>query len=178
MDVREAILKSAETRMRAGGYHGCSFREIAADVGIKSASIYYHFATKADLGAAMVARYEAKVLAAIGSPDDERELTVKLDGIRSAFRAGLTRGDGMCLCGVLATEIPSLPPPVVAATRHYFAAGNEWLSQALTHAGVAEPSRKAFRLTALLQGAMMQAIAFDDLAVYDAALEGFYDGVR
>ncbi|NEJ24132.1 hypothetical protein GR247_28830 [Rhizobium leguminosarum] len=142
-------------------------------VGIKSASIYYHFATKAELGAAMVACYETRVLAAIGSSEDERELTVKLDGIRSAFRAGLARGDGMCLCGVLATEIHSLPPLVVAATRHYFAACNEWLCQALVHAGVGEPSRKAFRLTALLQGAMMQAIALDDLAIYDAALEGF-----
>ncbi|MGO6691698.1 TetR/AcrR family transcriptional regulator [Rhizobium johnstonii] len=83
-------------------------------VGIKSASIYYHFATKAELGAAIVACYETRVLAAIGSSEDERELTVKLDGIRSAFRAGLARGDGMCLCGVLATEIHSLPPLVVA----------------------------------------------------------------
>ncbi|MBM7047802.1 MULTISPECIES: TetR/AcrR family transcriptional regulator [Rhizobium] len=174
MDVREAILKSAEARMRVGGYHGCSFREIASDVGIKSASVYYHFATKAELGAAMVARYEARVLAAIGNPEDDRELTVKLDGMRATFRAGLARGDGMCLCGVLATEIHSLPSLVVAATRHYFLACNEWLCQALVCADVGEPSRKAFRLTALLQGAMMQAIALDDLAVYDAALEGFH----
>lgn len=173
MDIREAILQSAETRMRLGGFHDCSFREIASDVGIKSASVYYHFATKAELAAAMVARYEERVLAAIGNPHDERDLVAKLDGMRAAFRAGLARGDGMCLCGVLATEIHSLPPLVVAATRHYFAACNEWIRQAFAYAGVGEASRKAFRLTALLQGAMLQAIALDDVAIYDAALEGF-----
>ena len=66
MDVREAILDSAERRMRQGGFHACSFSEIASDVGIKSASVHYHFETKAHLGAALVARYEARVLALIG----------------------------------------------------------------------------------------------------------------
>lgn len=173
MDVREAILKSAEARMRVGGFHGTSFREIAGDVGIKSASVHYHFASKAELGAAMTARYEAKVLAAIGAPDDGRDLAAKLDRMRAVSRAGLARGDGMCLCGILAAETHSLPPLVVAATRHYFAACNEWIRQALACAGVEQASRKAFRLTALLQGAMLQAIAFDDVSVFDAALEGF-----
>jgi TetR/AcrR family transcriptional regulator, transcriptional repressor for nem operon len=174
MDVRDAILTSAEVRMRGGGFHGCSFREIAGDVGIKSASVYYHFATKAELGAAMVARYEARVLAAVGDPEDDRELEAKLDGMRAAFRAGLARGDGMCLCGVLAAETHSLPPLVVAATRHYFAACNEWIRRALAYAGSEGAPGKAVRLTALLQGAMLQAIAFDDVAVYDAAVEGFH----
>jgi len=49
--------------MRAGGFHACSFREIATDVGIKSASVHHHFPAKADLGAALVARYTARVLA-------------------------------------------------------------------------------------------------------------------
>ena len=175
MDVREAILKSAEARMRVGGFHACSFREIASDVGIKSASVYYHFATKAELGAAMVASYEARVLAIIGDPEDGRDLAAKLDGMRSAFRGGLARGDGMCLCGVLATEIRSVPPLVATATRHYFTACNEWLCRAFVHAGLEEPRQNALRLTALLQGAMLQAAALDDVAAFDAALEGFYN---
>jgi TetR/AcrR family transcriptional repressor of nem operon len=175
MDMREAILKSAEARMRAGGYHACSFREIAGDIGIKSASIYYHFPTKAELGAAMVGRYEARLLAIIGDPDDERDLVAKLDAMRAAFRAGLANGDGMCLCGVLASEMPSLPPPVAVATQHYFVTCNEWLRLAMVQAGVDEPGQKAYRLTALLQGAMLQAMGFGDVAVFDAALEGFHD---
>lgn len=175
MDVREAILQSAEARMRAGGFHACSFREIASDVGIKSASVYYYFATKAELGAAMVARYEERVLAIIGGPEDERDVAAKLDGMRSAFRAGLVRGDGMCLCGVLATQVHSVPPLVAAATRHYFTACNEWLCRVFVYGGIEGPCQKAFHFTALLQGAMLQAIALDDVTAFDAALEEFYD---
>src|SRR5271156_5866656 len=174
MDVRQAILKSAEARMRIGGFHACSFREIASDVGIKSASVYYHFATKAELGAATVASYEERVLAVIGDPEDERDLAAKLDGMRSAFRAGLVRGDGMWLSGVLATEIHSVPSLVAAETRHYFTACNEWLCPAFAYTGSEGPRQKAFRLTALLQGAMLQALARDDVAVFDAAVEEFH----
>ena len=104
MDVKNAILDAAEKRMREGGFHACSFREIANDVGIRSASVHHHFRTKTDLAASLVARYETKVLKAIGDPEDERDLTSKLAAMRAAFRTGLKRGDGMCLGGVFATE--------------------------------------------------------------------------
>jgi TetR/AcrR family transcriptional regulator, transcriptional repressor for nem operon len=175
MDIREAILNSAESRIRAGGYHSCSFREIASDVGIKSASVHYHFPTKAELGAALVARYQARVLAEIGSPDDERDLAAKLGAMRGAFRNGLERGDGMCLCGVLATETRSLPSPVAGATQHYFIACNDWLRRAFSRDQIEQPGRKALQVTALLQGAMLQAIALDDVKAFDAALERYPD---
>jgi TetR/AcrR family transcriptional repressor of nem operon len=172
MDMRDAILNSAEKRMRTGGFHACSFREIADDVGIKSASVHYHFRTKTDLAASLVARYQAKVLKAIGDPEDERDLGAKLAAMRAAFRSGLMRGDGMCLGGVLATETPSLPSPVGTATRRYFAACNDWLASAFACAGVPDPDRRALRLTALLQGAMLQAIALGNVEAFDDAIEG------
>ena len=172
MDVREAILDSAEKRMRKGGFHACSFREIADDVGIKSASVHYHFRTKAALAASLVARYEAKVLNAIGDAEDERDLATKLAAMGVAFRAGLKRGDGMCLGGVLASETRSLPSPVGIATRHYFAACNDWLARAFACGRVASPRRRALQLTALLQGAMLLAIALDDIAAFDEAVAG------
>jgi TetR/AcrR family transcriptional regulator, transcriptional repressor for nem operon len=175
MDAREAILVSAEKRMREGGFHSCSFREIADDVGIKSASVHYHFRTKADLAASLVARYEARVLAAIGDPEDERGLRAKLDAMRAAFRGGLNRGDGMCLGGVFATEARSLPSGVGSATRHYFEACNDWLARAFACAGLAEPHRRALRVTALLQGAMLQAIALGEVAAFDDAVEGLFE---
>jgi TetR/AcrR family transcriptional repressor of nem operon len=52
-DVKTAIMDAAERRMQLGGFGGFSFREIAADVGIKSSSVHYHFPTKEDLAAAV-----------------------------------------------------------------------------------------------------------------------------
>ena len=56
------ILDAAETMIQSQGYNGFSFREIADQVGIKSASVHYHFPTKADLGAAVARRYTDRFL--------------------------------------------------------------------------------------------------------------------
>jgi AcrR family transcriptional regulator len=56
-DVNTAILNAAEARMRLGGFNGFSFRDIAADVGVKSSSVHYHFPTKETLAAAVIHRY-------------------------------------------------------------------------------------------------------------------------
>jgi TetR/AcrR family transcriptional regulator, transcriptional repressor for nem operon len=56
--IRDAILSSAEARMGRDGFHGFSFRDLAADVGIKSASVHYHFPTKADLGVRLMRNYQ------------------------------------------------------------------------------------------------------------------------
>src|SRR5271166_69712 len=92
MSVREAILQSAEARMRVGGFHACSFREIANDVGIKSASVYYHFATKAELGAAMAPSKGGGVLPTSGAPKVGGVRAANFGGRGSIFRVGLARG--------------------------------------------------------------------------------------
>lgn len=171
MDISEAILDSAEKRMRAGGFHACSFRQIAGDVGIKSASVHYHFPTKTKLGSAVVARYQKRFLAMLGPPDDERSLAAKIDAMRAIFLAALKRGEGMCLCGILGTEARSLPPSVANAARGYFTAANDWLARAFERAGVTEPKRRAIETTALFQGAMLQAVLLDDVGAFEKAVK-------
>ena len=170
MDIRDAILDSAEARIRAGGFHACSFREIASDVGIKSASVHYHFATKAELGPELVVRYQQRMLALLGRPDDGRELAAKIDAMRMIFLTALRQGEGMCLGGMLATEARSLPPSVANAARGYFVACNGWLAQAFAQAGAADPDRRAMEATALFQGAMLQAVSLDDVSAFEVAV--------
>ncbi|MDF2795086.1 MAG: transcriptional regulator, TetR family [Pseudomonas orientalis] len=50
-------MTAARKMVQTRGYNGLSFRELAKEVGIKSASIHYHFPTKGDLGAALAKRY-------------------------------------------------------------------------------------------------------------------------
>jgi AcrR family transcriptional regulator len=64
-DKAAAILDSARVLMMDRGYNGFSFRDIAAEVGIKSASIHYHFATKADLAEATARAYREAFNAAL-----------------------------------------------------------------------------------------------------------------
>src|SRR5690348_18498506 len=65
-DVKTAIMDAAEQRMQLGGFGGFSFREIAADVGIKSSSVHYHFPTKEDLAAAVIRRWAEATSNGIG----------------------------------------------------------------------------------------------------------------
>ncbi len=53
-DSRRAILDATARILRAKGYHATTLREIAAVVGIKSGSIYYHFASKDEIVAAVM----------------------------------------------------------------------------------------------------------------------------
>lgn len=56
-ETAQRLMDLAEGHIRHAGYRGFSFRELAAELGIKSASVHHHFPTKATLAAAVVRRY-------------------------------------------------------------------------------------------------------------------------
>lgn len=99
-DTIERIIQSAENQARTGGYHGFSFREIAKDIGIKSASIHYHFPTKTDLAAELAKRYTEKFnghLQAIS--DTDKGLEEQLSSYTALFYHAIKNDQKMCLCG-------------------------------------------------------------------------------
>lgn len=53
---RSRILDSSERLFRTSGYNGVTMRDIAVDVGIKQASLYYHFPGKEQLFVAVTER--------------------------------------------------------------------------------------------------------------------------
>src|ERR1700761_9567368 len=98
-DVKTAIMDAAERRIQLGGFGGFSFREIAADVGIKSSSVHYHFPTKEDLAAAVIRRWAEYTSELI-----DKELEKDPDPIRvwtKAFRGTAFSEARMCPCTVL-----------------------------------------------------------------------------
>src|SRR5215813_8696461 len=98
-NAREAILEAARRTAQAHGFGGLNFRDIGAEVGIKAASIYHHFPSKADLGAEVAKRYwedtsanlEALAVAA-GDP------VKALRAYPGLFRRSLEAENRMCLC--------------------------------------------------------------------------------
>ncbi len=52
--TREQLLEAAVDLLQRVGYASFSFRDLAEVVGIRTASIHYHFPTKADLGIALI----------------------------------------------------------------------------------------------------------------------------
>jgi len=95
---RDEILNVAEREMRRGGIDAVSFRDIAAEIGIKSAYVHYHFPTKADLTTA-AARYAERFLTALGDPTDPEETLRDRIGRLVDGYIGAFRGDAAtCLC--------------------------------------------------------------------------------
>jgi len=160
-DAKAAIMDAAERRMQQGGFGGFSFREIAADVGIKSSSVHYHFPTKEDLAAAVIRRwaeYTSKLV--------DKELEKDPDPIRvwtKAFRGTAFSEAHMCPCTVLAAAAQDLPEQVAKEVKGFFK-----MCQDKLVAGGLSPS-KAAEVLSTITGALVLANALGDTAEYDRA---------
>jgi len=168
------IIAAAERRMRECGFHGFSFRDIAADVGIKSASVHHHFPTKEDLGAAVASAYTKRLMDALGDPNDpvrmpEDLIELYVDLYRRALQKG--KGRQTCLGGVIACELASLPENVARAGVEFFESSAGWLEAVLRRRSPqAEPEAtraQALRILALLQGATLIAKTLDREDVFE-----------
>ena len=157
------ILDAAERHMRSGGFDAVSFRDLAAEVGIKSASVHYHFPQKADLGEAVVHRYTRHILAALGAPDDPSEsVRSRIERLCAVYRAAVLDDGLVCLCCVLGAESLKLPDQVADAVNAYFTGLLDWTTQALAaeNQGDSATDRpNAAQIVAGLQGAMILALA-------------------
>ena len=58
LSTRQRILDAATDLFIEKGYEGTSLREIAERVGVTKAALYYHFASKAEMVAALLAPFE------------------------------------------------------------------------------------------------------------------------
>ena len=61
MQTQNLLLSEAERLVRTRGFDAMSFADLATAADIRKASVHYHFPTKADLAAKMIARYRAQV---------------------------------------------------------------------------------------------------------------------
>jgi len=167
----DKILDVAEGLARQGGYGGFSFRDLASTVGIKSASVHYHFPTKEALGVAMTQRYNDRFLDSLGDPRDSRSAVQKRQAFIAGFRTALVEENLMCLCGVLGAESASLPGPVAEAARAFFERTRDWLLAALeTDPDLGDAQAReaaALELVARLEGAMIMAQCMKDVSVFD-----------
>ena len=168
----QAIIKVAESMIREGGYNSFSFRNIATEIGIKSSSVHYHFATKEDLAAAVARSYTERFLDSLGDP---RQLLdqgrAPLQAFVSAFRTALIKDKAMCLCGLLGSEAEILPDAVLQETRRFFDRNREWLETAYQLYDVEDNADRAVQTLALLEGAMMLANVMADPDLFDRVAE-------
>jgi TetR/AcrR family transcriptional regulator, transcriptional repressor for nem operon len=151
------ILDAAEIRIRRGGFEAVSYRDLAADVGIKAASVHYHFPQKALLGAAVVDRYSDKLAAALGPVDLTQATAAEhLQRLCDCYAAAVHNDGMICLGCMLGAESKDLPEAVSTAARRFFTRLLSWIEAALGD----RPDAAGLAVQAIgtLQGTMILAV--------------------
>jgi TetR/AcrR family transcriptional repressor of nem operon len=174
---REKILASAKTMAQAHGYGGLNFRDLAAAVGIKAASIYHYFPSKAELGAAVARRYWEDSAAALEAlAGDGADPVGALRRYPETFRKALASDNRICLCSFMAAEYADLPAVVTQEVQTFADINVAWLSKTLSAAGVVRSEtsdERARAIFAAIAGAQLMARSRADIGLYDALIDGY-----
>ena len=174
---RETILAAAKRTAMAHGYGGLNFRDLAEEVGIRAPSIYHHFASKAELGAAVARRYWEDTAAALEVLADETpDPAACLGRYPEIFRRSLQSDNRMCLCSYMAAEYDDLPDAVKTEVQAFADVNVAWLGRMLAAAGVVGPADSQTRARAIyaaVVGAQLVSRSRADLALFDALIDGY-----
>jgi TetR/AcrR family transcriptional regulator, transcriptional repressor for nem operon len=170
------VLDVAERLVQVRGFNGFSYADVAAELRITKAALHYHFASKAELGVALMDRYCDRLaanLARLAAADPSAP--ARLRGYAALYR-NMLRSERMCLCGMLAAEFQTLAPDMQSAVIRFFTLNEDWLAGVLSDGAaagelrLAAPARDiAVALVAGLEGAMLVSRPFNDMARFEAA---------
>ena len=178
------ILDAAEQLVQVRGFNGFSYADVAAELQITKAALHYHFAGKADLGEALIARYARRFAAALAQVDaDDGEPSAKLAAYAGLYLRVL-RERKMCLCGMLAAEYQTLPQPMQDAVIGFFNENERWLEAVLERGRedgslqfAGTPRDAARMVVGGLEGAMLVARPYGDIAWFEAAAANLLAGL-
>lgn len=185
-ETKTALLDSAERASRTRGFDGFSYADLSADVGIRKASIHYHFPTKAALSVALMERYYTD-LSAVCAQIDAAHTTggARLLALIDRYRTALDGGKSLCLCVSFSTSRESLPPEVISQISRFRRMMVDWIEAAFI-AGksdgsirtMVEPEIEAAATLPLLEGAQLSARAEEKPGLFESAMRILVDRLQ
>jgi TetR/AcrR family transcriptional repressor of nem operon len=184
-DTATKILDAAERLVQVRGFNGFSYADVAAELKITKAALHYHFAGKAELGEALIARYAARFAEALEAVVSQvKDAPSRLDAYADLY-LDVLRKKRMCLCGMLAAEYQTLPRPMRDAVVRFLDDNEVWLTTVLEQ-GLQEqslqfegPPRDVARMIiSSLEGAMLVARPFGDISRFQAVAHNVLVGLK
>lgn len=173
----DRILAAATKIAQAHGYGGLNVRGLAEQVGIKAASLYHHFPSKADLAAAVAKRYwEDSTVTLEALSAETQDPLAALRRYPETFRRSLENDNRMCLGSFMAAEYDDLPAVVQKEVQAFADVNVAWLAKTLVAAqvaGVDEAPRQAQAIFAAIAGAQLMARGRSDITLFDALIETY-----
>jgi TetR/AcrR family transcriptional regulator, transcriptional repressor for nem operon len=182
-DTAARILDIGERLVQVRGFNGFSYADVASELDMTKAALHYHFPGKAELGRALIERYTLRFTEALADIDERIPDAPDKLAAYAGLYSEVLRGQRMCLCGMLAAEYQTLPDPMRDAVIAFIDLNEAWVEKVLSdgqRAGtitLAGPASNAARLiVGGLEGAMLVARPYGDLARFDTAAEGLLAG--
>jgi len=171
--TRDHILDSAQALAQTRGFNAFSYADIATELGVKKASIHYHFPSKSDLEVELLERYRMSFIAELDSIESKVERsTERLRRYVDLYSATLDN-KRICLAGMMASEVGAVPGPLAAMLSVFFEEQISWLAKVMAAGKSAgelsfsesAPSQASVFLAAL-QGGLLVANVMESDAVF------------
>lgn len=184
--AREIIQRTNEL-LAVGGYNGFSYADLAELVQVRKASIHHHFPGKADLVKATIAAHRDATRRGLQALDEAYPDPLERLVAYSRFWAECVEhaNPPICICALLAAELPAVPDEVAAQVKAHFADLHTWVAATMEE-GV---SLRAMRLTdtptteagifvASIHGAMLTARAAGEPSIFGTIAKLSADRLR
>lgn len=129
MTTRDTILSLADHLIKDKGFNAFSFHDLSRTIGIKTASIHYHFPTKADLAIAVIRQHIDRFDELKLSLADKDPIT-KLRGFFSIY-SQVKKENKVCLVGSLATDLHTVDESIQGELRILAGQILDWVTEIL-----------------------------------------------
>ena len=164
------LLDAAQEIVQTNGFNAFSYGRLSDAVGIKTASIHYHFPRKEDLGEALARRYRERFGAVLHRIEAENPAPrARIEEYAHQFIQTLDQGGKICLCGMFASDYSTLPENIRKQIRAFFAENEAWLYMVLKQGNAdgsfvfdADARDLAIAFFSMMEGAMLGARMFGD----------------
>lgn len=129
-DTKTQALELAKTYLQTLGFNGFSFQTIADALGIKKASLHYYFASKEEMGLALIKDYEEgyKTWVERVSPLSSKE---KLAKMVKGFMKLTEKNHMICPLGVFSSDYHTVTAKIKKKSRDFHRVQREWLIKTL-----------------------------------------------
>lgn len=125
-ETASKLMDHAEALIRERGFNAFSYKDLADAVGIRTASIHYHFEKKSQLGYALMKRYLERLRERLTEAERGRTAKARLRSFVQMYKDAEER-EVVCLCGSLASDVATLPAEIRGLVTSYISTSEAWV---------------------------------------------------
>ncbi|HEV2613853.1 MAG TPA: TetR/AcrR family transcriptional regulator [Gammaproteobacteria bacterium] len=170
-DTYNHILDIAEELIQTVGFNAFSYADIAARIGIRKASIHYHFPAKTDLGKHLMLRHQSNATVYLNNliKEHKNHKDILVIYLKSIFASTYEADFKMCLGGMLATDVLTLDSALQNEVQAFFRLTQDWLITLLKHGKkhknfkfTDSPADIAKQILIMIEGGLLLARLYQD----------------